>query len=202
MSNIIEDAQAALTKLENIQKSFEDENKYLKNILDENKKVSEEIQQYNNDIMVKISECVNKMEKAMSSFRELNNKQDEIIDNVMMSLETKTRNNLKVAQENLNQLNLEISNYINDLQKVTTKEIKQLLETNFSDFEKLLETKKQEIANLNFSLEEKINPMLTLQEQKINNLVKEQNSKLKKYLYIIILISLIFGVVSIIGLFL
>ena len=201
MSNIIEDAQAALTKLENIQKSFEDENKYLKNILDENKKVSEEIQQYNNDIMVKISECVNKMEKAMSSFRELNNKQDEIIDNVMMSLETKTRNNLKVAQENLNQLNLEISNYINDLQKVTTKEIKQLLETNFSDFEKLLDTKKQEIANLNFSLEEKINPMLTLQEQKLNDMVKKQNKQLKNYLYVIICLVVLIGIISIVCLF-
>lgn len=201
MSNIIEDAKSALSKLEKIQVSFEEENEYLKLILTENKEISKEIQKYNEHIIVNISECINKVEKTLSFLRELNNKQDEIIDNVMMSLETKTRNNLKVAQENLNQLNLEISNYINDLQKVTTKEIKQLLETNFSDFEKLLETKKQEIAKLDFSLEEKINPMLAQQEQKLNDMVKKQNNQLKNYLYVIIGLVVLIGIISIVCLF-
>lgn len=198
MSNIIEDAQAALTKLEKIQKSFEDENEFLKSILNENKNISEWLQLYNNDSMDKISECISKIEKSILLFRELNNKQDEVIDNVMLSLETKTRNNLRIAQENLDKLNLEISNYINDLQKVMIKGIKELFDTNFNNFEKLLESKKQEI--LDFSTEEKINSILKSQEQKISDLVERQNKRVRKYLFVVVLAEIIIFIISLIGL--
>ena len=201
MSKIIEDAQSALSKLEKIQNTFEEENKVLKALLDKNKNISKEIQQNHEDIMCKISECINKFEKSITSFRELNIKQDEIIDNVMLSLETKTRNNLKIAQENLNQLNLEISNYINDFKKVITGEFSQLLANNFNDLEKLLELKKKEIIDLNCSIEEKLNTILALKEQKINDLVKKQNNQLKKYFYIIIGMGVVIGIILILFMF-
>ena len=209
MPNIVEDAKQAINKLESIQFEFEEENKKINEFIVKSKKTIDDLTNIYSSFETRVDEYLSQLSKINASIKTYNDIQNSAVEEVTAQLELKTKNNLQIAQNNLNSINEELNEYINKFKNQVVSSLMQNVEEKFEGFIGRIDEKIVEVDKINMSINEKIDLLndsidgkLMQIADNINELKEENNNSKTDYFKVFIVVLLVVLIIlNIINLF-
>lgn len=112
MPNIVEDAKQALTKLDKIQIEFEEENRKISEFINNNKQTIDDFKNVYESFEERVNQYLAQLSKINAAIKTYNDIQNNAVEEISNQLEIKTKNNVQVAQNNLNVINEQLNEYV------------------------------------------------------------------------------------------
>lgn len=186
MPNIVEDARQALTKLDEIQIEFEEENRRISEFINNNKQTIDGFKNVYESFEERVNQYLSQLSKINAAIKTYNDIQNNAVEEISSQLEIKTKNNIQIAQNNLNVINEQLNEYVISFQNSITNAVDNCFDEKMNSFIVEIDSKLEQVKKIN---------------ENVNRLIDEQNKKNNKRLPIIIIVLLavliIIGIINI-----
>lgn len=205
MANLVDDAKNAINKLDKIQMEFEEENKKLDEFVNKGKRISDDLNSIYENFETRVDDYLSQLSKINAIIKKYSELFSSSIDDINVQLETKTRNNLQIAQNNLNSLNAELNNYVNNINSQITLFFDNVFKEKEQEISACLNEKIGKLEEISFDYSKQINDLIDTQRNEyalLNKRLDEYEKSMKetsknnnKGLIILLLILVIVAII-------